>query len=83
VPVEPITLGQWLHPPYSGFYDGRYIWGRGSADDKSGLTGILASIETLIKKGFKPRRTVVISMGFDEEVSGRMVSSYLVNLGRE
>lgn len=23
VPVEPSTIDQWLHPPYSGYYDGK------------------------------------------------------------
>ncbi|KAJ7281786.1 hypothetical protein C8J57DRAFT_82743 [Mycena rebaudengoi] len=39
VPVEPLTYGEWTHPPYSGYFDGRRIWGRGSSDDKSGLIG--------------------------------------------
>ena len=41
VPVEPITVDKWKYPPYSGYYDGERIWGRGSLDDKSGLIGIL------------------------------------------
>lgn len=24
VPVEPATLDEWLHPPFSGFYDGKF-----------------------------------------------------------
>jgi hypothetical protein len=32
--------------------------------------GIRSSIESLLEKGFKPTRTVVLSFGFDEEVSG-------------
>jgi Gly-Xaa carboxypeptidase len=70
VPVEPKTAGQWAYPPYSGHYDGTRIWGRGSMDDKSGLMGILIAIETLIEKGFTPRREIVLSFGFDEEISG-------------
>jgi Gly-Xaa carboxypeptidase len=70
VPVEPSTVDQWAHPPYSGHYDGERIWGRGSSDDKSGLIGILATLETLIEHGFKPARGIVLSFGFDEEASG-------------
>jgi hypothetical protein len=33
-----------------------------------------ASIETLLEKGFKPARTVVLAFGFDEEASGVHVS---------
>ncbi|KAL0953577.1 hypothetical protein HGRIS_004793 [Hohenbuehelia grisea] len=70
VPVHPDTVDEWIHPPYSGFYDGQRIWGRGSSDDKSGLIGILSTIETLISNGFQPSRTIVLSFGFDEEASG-------------
>jgi Gly-Xaa carboxypeptidase len=41
VPVAQDTIGSWTHPPYSGFYDGKLIWGRGSSDCKNSLTGIL------------------------------------------
>lgn len=41
VPVLPATRDLWTHDPYGGEYDGTYIWGRGSSDDKSGLIGIL------------------------------------------
>ncbi|EIN06189.1 carboxypeptidase S [Punctularia strigosozonata HHB-11173 SS5] len=70
VPVEPTTVDQWTHPPYSGYFDGSNIWGRGSSDDKSGLIGILTTVETLLSQGFTPTRTITLSFGFDEEVSG-------------
>ncbi|KAJ7116598.1 hypothetical protein C8R44DRAFT_926893 [Mycena epipterygia] len=71
VPVDPATLDEWTHPPYSGHFDGERIWGRGAADDKNGLVGILAAIETLLENDFTPARTVVLAFGFDEEASGR------------
>ncbi|KAH9039306.1 hypothetical protein EDB85DRAFT_2182476 [Lactarius pseudohatsudake] len=70
VPVDPQTVDQWKYPPYSGHYDGEFIWGRGSTDDKSGLIGILSSVETLLEKNFKPTRTIVLAFGFDEETTG-------------
>jgi Gly-Xaa carboxypeptidase len=70
VPVDPTTIGQWAHPPYSGHYDGQRIWGRGASDDKSGLISILMTVEALLEKGFRPTRGVVLSFGFDEEASG-------------
>ncbi|KAF7330176.1 hypothetical protein MVEN_02454500 [Mycena venus] len=70
VPVDPFTVGEWTHPPYSGYFDGHRIWGRGSADDKIGLIGILTAIETLLENGFTPTRTIVAAFGFDEEASG-------------
>ncbi|KAI0924588.1 hypothetical protein AcW2_005436 [Taiwanofungus camphoratus] len=70
VPVNPDTYGDWEHPPFSGYYDGKYVWGRGSRDDKSGLIGIMSSVESLLERGFKPTRGVVLAFGFDEETSG-------------
>ncbi|KAK0238696.1 hypothetical protein EDD85DRAFT_827812 [Armillaria nabsnona] len=70
VPVDPNTVDDWIHPPYSGYFDGELIWGRGSSDDKSGLIGVMSTIETLLEKGFKPSRTVILAFGFDEEASG-------------
>ncbi|THU99115.1 carboxypeptidase S [Dendrothele bispora CBS 962.96] len=70
VPVDPKTVSEWTHPPYSGHFDGTYIWGRGSSDDKSGLVGILTAIESMLEAGWTPERTVVLAFGFDEEASG-------------
>ncbi|KAJ6599934.1 hypothetical protein DFH09DRAFT_1129085 [Mycena vulgaris] len=70
VPVAPLSVDQWTHPAYSGHFDGENIWGRGSSDDKSGVIGILTSIEVLLEKNFAPTRTVVLSFGFDEEAGG-------------
>ncbi|THU91182.1 carboxypeptidase S [Dendrothele bispora CBS 962.96] len=70
VPVNPETVSEWEHPPYSGFYDGTNIWGRGSLDDKSALIGTISAIEILLSKGFKPTRTVLVQFGFDEEGGG-------------
>ncbi|KAH7105750.1 carboxypeptidase S [Auriculariales sp. MPI-PUGE-AT-0066] len=71
VPVEPETVDQWKYPPYSGHYDGDWVYGRGAVDDKSTVISVLATLETLIKTGFKPKRTIVLAFGIDEESSGR------------
>jgi Gly-Xaa carboxypeptidase len=67
VPAPDATLDRWTYPPFSGRLDGKYIWGRGSEDDKSNLIAMLSAIDTLLGDGFKPTRTVVLSVGFDEE----------------
>jgi len=71
VPVPDSTVDAWTHPPFSGFYDGKYIWGRGSSDCKNQLIAIMEAIELLVSADFSPKRTVVLSFGFDEEISGR------------
>lgn len=77
VPVEPETIAQWEYPPYSGYYDGEFIWGRGSCDDKSGLIASLTTVETLLSSGFKPDRTVVLAIGIDEERGGKISATAL------
>jgi Gly-Xaa carboxypeptidase len=70
VPVPKTTIPTWAHPPFSGFFDGTEIWGRGSSDDKNQLIAIFEAIELLLKAEFIPERTVLISLGFDEESAG-------------
>lgn len=70
VGVEPGTEDKWEHPPFSGKIIDGYIWGRGSLDDKVGVVGILEAVEQLLKKGFKPQRTIYLTFGHDEEVGG-------------
>ena len=67
VPATTTTNDQWTYPPFAGRYDGKYIWGRGSEDDKSNLIAILSIFTLLLERGFKPARTVIFALGFDEE----------------
>ncbi|KAH8807272.1 Gly-Xaa carboxypeptidase [Xylogone sp. PMI_703] len=67
VPVSDASTDTWTYEPFSGYYDGQYIWGRGSEDDKSNLVAILSTIELLLGSSFKPPRTVIFAIGFDEE----------------
>jgi carboxypeptidase PM20D1 len=56
------------------------IWGRGTADDKSGVISILEATEAMLKKGFVPQRTIYLCFGHNEEVSGsgaRAIAAYL------
>lgn len=71
VPVPNETVSAWTHPPWSGYYDGKSIWGRGASDCKNQLIAVMESMELFLKAGFKPKRTIVLSFGFDEEISGR------------
>ncbi|KAK2806548.1 hypothetical protein FQN51_006514 [Onygenales sp. PD_10] len=70
VPVLADTVADWTHPPYEGHYDGEIIWGRGATDDKGYLISLLESVDLLIQSGFRPKRTVILAFGCDEEISG-------------
>jgi carboxypeptidase PM20D1 len=71
VPVTPGTEGEWKHPPFSGAIAEGAVWGRGSIDDKGSLITLFEGVEALARQGFKPKRTVMIVSGEDEEVRGQ------------
>ena len=70
VPVEPETLGRWRHAPFAGEVAEGAVWGRGSADDKGSLIGLMEAIDALAARGFHPKRTVIVISGHDEEAGG-------------
>ncbi|NMC42253.1 MAG: M20/M25/M40 family metallo-hydrolase, partial [Bacteroidales bacterium] len=68
--VPPGDTALWEKGPFSGYNDGTYIWGRGTLDDKVAMISILEAVEKLLSEGFVPERTVYLSFGHDEEISG-------------
>ncbi|MGV9748476.1 M20/M25/M40 family metallo-hydrolase [Nocardia farcinica] len=60
----------WTHPPFAGVVDDGFIWGRGSIDDKSRVLAILEAVEAALAAGVRPRHTVYLAFGHDEEVFG-------------
>ena len=70
VPVTPGTEANWKHPPFAGVIAEGAVWGRGAVDDKGSLITLFEGVETLARQGFRPRRTVMIVSGEDEEVRG-------------
>jgi carboxypeptidase PM20D1 len=70
VPVAPGTEKQWHADPFGGEIRDGFIWGRGAWDDKGNLMAILEAIDSLAAAGFKPRRTIYLAFGHDEENGG-------------
>lgn len=69
--VVPINdPADWTYPPFSGHFDGEWIWGRGASDCKNVLIGLLSVLEDLLHQNWKPARSVVFAFGFDEESHG-------------
>jgi carboxypeptidase PM20D1 len=69
--VVPVSPKEWENPPFSGLVKDSAIWGRGTLDDKISVIAIMEAVEKLLNQGFKPERSVYISFGQDEEVSGK------------
>ena len=70
VPVEPSAVKLWTVQPFGGEVKDSIIWGRGAVDDKAALISILEATENLLKKGFKPVRTILLCFGHNEESTG-------------
>ena len=71
VPISPGTEGDWLAAPFDGVVRDGYVWGRGAWDDKGNLFAMLEAVESLARDGFRPKRTLYLAFGDDEEVGGR------------
>jgi carboxypeptidase PM20D1 len=82
VPVEAGTEADWDHPPFSGMRADGHVWGRGALDDKGPLIATIEAVEHLLREGFTPKRTVLITFGHDEEISGVEGASAVAELVR-
>lgn len=87
VPVEPGTEEDWEHPPYAGVIADGFVWGRGALDDKLNVMGQLEAVADLLAAGVRPRRTVLLAFGHDEEIGGhegaRRIAALLEERGVE
>jgi carboxypeptidase PM20D1 len=79
VPVPASNMKEWQHAPFSGDIADGYIWGRGTLDDKSTVLAILEAVEEMLAAGITPSRTVYLTFGHDEEVSGQYGAKAIVN----
>jgi carboxypeptidase PM20D1 len=69
VPAE--AEASWAHPPFGGVVAEGHVFGRGALDDKGNVLDILEATEGLLAQGHRPRRTVLLAFGADEEVGGQ------------
>jgi carboxypeptidase PM20D1 len=70
VPVAPGTEADWQAEPFAGTIRDGFVWGRGAWDNKANLVSQMEAIEMLVASGFKPKCTVYLAFGADEEVAG-------------
>lgn len=71
VPVEPGTEKEWQHDPFGGVIEEGFVWGRGAWDDKGNLLAILEAVELMASQGMRPKQTVYLAFGHDEETGTR------------
>jgi carboxypeptidase PM20D1 len=68
VPVDDEP--SWTYPPFDGVIADGHVWGRGTIDDKSRVLATLEAVEAALADGWRPRRTVYLAFGHDEEIGG-------------
>lgn len=69
--MSPEQHRQWSRPPFGGVVEDGVVWGRGALDVKGRVVAHLAAVEALLAAGVeRPRRTVFLAYGHDEEIGG-------------
>jgi acetylornithine deacetylase/succinyl-diaminopimelate desuccinylase-like protein len=60
----------WKFDPFEFREEGGYFYGRGSYDNKAGMTGLTMSFLKLKQAGWKPKRDLILFFSGDEETKG-------------
>ena len=68
--VSVDSTENWLHSPFSAFFDGERVYGRGAADMKGGVTSIVLVALKLLEENFQPENDIQFCFTADEEVGG-------------
>ncbi|MDE7301613.1 MAG: Sapep family Mn(2+)-dependent dipeptidase [Clostridia bacterium] len=75
--VVPAGSG-WSHEPFGGEVDrvNKRIWGRGAMDDKGPALITLYALKALKDEGFKPKKTIKLIVGCNEETGWACIDHY-------
>lgn len=69
--VVPVVREKWSSEPFDAVVkDDKHIYARGTIDAKHLLMSMLEAFETMLAKGFRPKRSFYFVFGHDEEVGG-------------
>ena len=60
--------GQWTKLPLGGQIEDGKLYGRGSCDMKAGLAAMIFALDTLVKSGITPQKSILFTAVIDEEV---------------
>jgi carboxypeptidase PM20D1 len=83
VPVAPGTEVDWQQAPFSGTLRDGFVWGRGAWDDKGNLMSMMEAVELLASSGFRPRQTIYLIFGHDEEIGGLRGAAEIAKLFKQ
>lgn len=65
--VVDALASDWERPPFTLIEEDGYFFGRGSVDNKAGMTAVVANFIRLKKEGWVPNRDLIIAFSGDEE----------------
>ena len=65
--VETGDIAKWTYPPFSGNFDGEFIWGRGSLDDKGAVIVSLYVLKALLDLKIPLNKRIWLIVGSGEE----------------
>jgi len=75
--VVPAHRADWERDPFVLVEEDGFFFGRGSLDNKAGLTHIAATFLTLRAEGFTPTRDLILWFSGDEETTGATTMALL------
>lgn len=82
IDVVPAAPFAWSFAPFElGIKDGYYV-GRGTADNKTGVTQIISNFVRLKREGWVPERDIIAAITGDEETTGA-TAQWLANEGKD
>ena len=74
--VVPVTKSEWASDPFElAFRDGK-MYARGVMDDKGPFVASYIALKMLHDEGFKPKRSIRLIFGCDEESGSRCLEKY-------
>ena len=68
--VVEAKRSDWKFDPFEFREEGGYFYGRGTYDNKAGMTGLTMAFLKLKKAGWKPKRDLILFFTGDEETKG-------------
>ncbi len=67
--VVPALKQHWQRDPFTAVVENGFIFGRGSSDNKFGVSTMIATLLWLKSEGFRPVRDIVLALSGDEETT--------------